>query len=297
MEFTAARARRALAGFVVLCGSLGWPHAQPQMTHGVLPSISVPAQAHEADAAAAGPFVSLSLDEGTGTIAGDASGNGNTGTLLNGPTWVAGKTGGALRFDGADDTLYIANSSTLNSATTGMTVAAWVYRETNQSGGVSVVSRQLGTTFYEHFYLGFESGKYRWFVNTTSGYSDTTVGRRGTARSMDSPGRDLRWNRRQAVRERQSAVFHAPLRIPLGRHHRYHDRRRSQRRRTYAGRSVQRSGRRRHDLRTGADGGRRPSGLQGLGWNRRHPAFGLNHRSGRGCVGAGNVHGDRRRRG
>ncbi len=176
MEFTAARARRALAGIVVLCGSLGWPHAQPQMTHGVLPSIGVPAQAHEADAAAAGPFVSLSLDEGTGTIAGDASGNGNTGTLLNGPTWVAGKTGGALRFDGADDALYIANSSTLNSATTGMTVAAWVYRETNQSGGVSVVSRQLGTTFYEHFYLGFESGKYRWFVNTTSGYSDTTLG-------------------------------------------------------------------------------------------------------------------------
>ena len=55
-------------------------------------------------------------------------------------------------------------------------MAALVYRAANQPGGVSVVSRELGTTFYEHFHLGFEDGKYRWFVNTTSGYSDTTVG-------------------------------------------------------------------------------------------------------------------------
>ena len=31
------------------------------------------------------------LDEGSGTSAGDSSGQGNTGTLTNGPTWVAGK--------------------------------------------------------------------------------------------------------------------------------------------------------------------------------------------------------------
>lgn len=29
------------------------------------------------------------LDEGTGTVATDSSGNGNTGTLVNGPTWTA----------------------------------------------------------------------------------------------------------------------------------------------------------------------------------------------------------------
>ena len=47
------------------------------------------------------------FDEGTGTTAGDSSGRGNTGTLVNGPTWVAGKVGsGAVQFDGgaaADD--------------------------------------------------------------------------------------------------------------------------------------------------------------------------------------------------
>jgi lysophospholipase L1-like esterase/chitodextrinase len=173
MFISAARARSALAGVVAL-GVLGLA-GLTLLPHFVGSEI---VRAHETDgyAAAGGPFVSLSLNEGVGTLAADASGNGNTGTLLNGPSWTTGKSGGALSFDGINDIVYIANSSTLNSATTGITVAAWVYRASNQPGGVSVVSRELGTTFYEHFYLGFEDGKYRWFVNTTSGYSDTTVG-------------------------------------------------------------------------------------------------------------------------
>jgi hypothetical protein len=44
------------------------------------------------------------------------------------------------------------------------------------AGGVSVVSRELNTTYYEHYYLGFVDGNYRWFVNTSSGYSDTSLG-------------------------------------------------------------------------------------------------------------------------
>ncbi len=39
------------------------------------------------------------FDEGSGTIAGDSSGNGNNGTIY-GATWVAGKYGQALSFDG-----------------------------------------------------------------------------------------------------------------------------------------------------------------------------------------------------
>ena len=42
-----------------------------------------------------------SMNEGTGTMAGDGSGNGNRGTLTNGPTWVDGKRGKALNFDGS----------------------------------------------------------------------------------------------------------------------------------------------------------------------------------------------------
>jgi hypothetical protein len=40
------------------------------------------------------------FDEGSGITAGDSSGNNNTGTLTNGPTWTTGKLGGALSFDG-----------------------------------------------------------------------------------------------------------------------------------------------------------------------------------------------------
>lgn len=42
------------------------------------------------------------FDDGSGTTALDSSGNGDTGTLTNGPTWVTGKAGsGALSFDGS----------------------------------------------------------------------------------------------------------------------------------------------------------------------------------------------------
>jgi len=46
------------------------------------------------------------FDEGTGTSTADASGNGASGTLTNGPTWQSGsncKAGGCLSFDGTDD--------------------------------------------------------------------------------------------------------------------------------------------------------------------------------------------------
>jgi hypothetical protein len=47
--------------------------------------------------------VSLKLDELTGATAADASGNGWSGTLVNGPLWAGGRANGALWFDGAND--------------------------------------------------------------------------------------------------------------------------------------------------------------------------------------------------
>ena len=43
------------------------------------------------------------FDETSGTVAYDSSGNGHDANLTNGPTWVTGKVGGALSFDGSDD--------------------------------------------------------------------------------------------------------------------------------------------------------------------------------------------------
>ncbi|MDH4241912.1 MAG: hypothetical protein OEW48_20310, partial [Phycisphaerae bacterium] len=65
------------------------------------------------------------LDEISGTIAYDSSGNGNNGTLIGDPQWVAGQIDGALDLDGAGDWVNCGNgaSLTINSA---ITMAVWV---------------------------------------------------------------------------------------------------------------------------------------------------------------------------
>ena len=50
------------------------------------------------------------FDETSGTVAYDSSGNGNHGTLTNGPTWTDGKIGGAINFDGINDYINLANN-------------------------------------------------------------------------------------------------------------------------------------------------------------------------------------------
>jgi hypothetical protein len=54
---------------------------------------------------------------GTGTVWNDLSGNGNTGTLTNGPTFDSGN-GGNIVFDGVNDFVAISDSNTLNISST-----------------------------------------------------------------------------------------------------------------------------------------------------------------------------------
>ena len=58
------------------------------------------------------------MNEGSGTTLADASGSGHTGTLVNGPAWVAGQPtyGQALSFDGLDDAVSVANPGPITSA-------------------------------------------------------------------------------------------------------------------------------------------------------------------------------------
>ncbi len=62
------------------------------------------------------------FEEGAGTVAADLSGNGNDGTLTNGPVWVTGRFGGGLHFDGDDD--YVDTGSTEDLAR--WTICCWV---------------------------------------------------------------------------------------------------------------------------------------------------------------------------
>ena len=64
------------------------------------------------------------FNEGSGTIARDTSGNNNHGTLVNGPTWVDGKFGRALSFDGVDD--YVISSRGISPPST-FTANIWIY--------------------------------------------------------------------------------------------------------------------------------------------------------------------------
>ncbi|MGH7784508.1 MAG: chitobiase/beta-hexosaminidase C-terminal domain-containing protein, partial [Candidatus Binatia bacterium] len=80
----------------------------------------------KADAAGGANLIAQwKFDEGSGTSAFDSSGNGNTATLINGPSWVtSGKIGGALSFDGVDDYLSFASQ-----AQSIVSISAWVYAQ------------------------------------------------------------------------------------------------------------------------------------------------------------------------
>ncbi len=81
------------------------------------------------------------LDEGTGATAGDVSGNDIEGTLNGGPTWVEGRFGAALEFDGTDDHVDCGNPGILDFGTSDFTISAWVrtsggsYRTVYGKGG------------------------------------------------------------------------------------------------------------------------------------------------------------------
>jgi len=72
------------------------------------------------------------FDEVSGATASDSSGNNNTGTLANGPSWTKGKFGNALNFDGMND--YVDTGSDLF-GTGNITVSAWInYAGANPNG-------------------------------------------------------------------------------------------------------------------------------------------------------------------
>ncbi|MFY0758594.1 LamG-like jellyroll fold domain-containing protein [Metabacillus dongyingensis] len=63
------------------------------------------------------------FDEGSGTTVGDSSGNGNTGTLVNNPTWTDSGIGGALAFSGGSRAEF--NSSATLNKTGDESVSLW----------------------------------------------------------------------------------------------------------------------------------------------------------------------------
>ncbi len=92
---------------------------------------------------APGPIGRWNLDEGTGTSAADDSGNSNTGTITD-PTWINGKFGKALSFNGTSAEVNIGDTDN----TSGMlTISAWIKPNT-VSGGYDAIYGESGFGFY-----------------------------------------------------------------------------------------------------------------------------------------------------
>ena len=71
------------------------------LSYSLTASLALP---NEASALTGDLVTQLKFNETSGTTAADSSGNGNFGTLVNGPTWTTGgKIGGAINFDGVND--------------------------------------------------------------------------------------------------------------------------------------------------------------------------------------------------
>jgi parallel beta-helix repeat protein len=78
-----------------------------------------------------GPVIYLKFDESSGTTASDSSGGSINGALVNGPTWVSGRLGNALRLDGVNDYVNAGNAASLD-ITGPVTIMAWVNPSASQ---------------------------------------------------------------------------------------------------------------------------------------------------------------------
>jgi hypothetical protein len=81
------------------------------------------------------------LDEGAGVVTEDHAGD-NDGTLVNGPTWTAGMSGGALQFNGSNQ--FVDLGAAVLDTTANYTAAAWV--KLDSLGGFATAVSQDGDT-------------------------------------------------------------------------------------------------------------------------------------------------------
>jgi Concanavalin A-like lectin/glucanases superfamily/Galactose oxidase-like, Early set domain/Bacterial Ig domain/Glyoxal oxidase N-terminus/Galactose oxidase, central domain len=114
-------------------------------------------------AATPGLVAAYGFDEGTGTSALDASGGGLTGAV-SGPTWApTGRHGGALQFDGVNDSVIVPDAAALD-LTTGMTIEAWV-NPTALSGWRTVVLKERTNGLAYALYSSDGSGRPNSYLN------------------------------------------------------------------------------------------------------------------------------------
>src|SRR5919197_3246732 len=113
-----------------------------------------------AQAPALGLIAAYGFNEGNGTTALDASGNSNTG-VISGAVWtIQGKFGNALSFNGTNSNVSVANSPSLQSPSTAITVSAWIQPNGSPQAWSSIVHK-VNSSNYLSFAFGQNSGNTR----------------------------------------------------------------------------------------------------------------------------------------
>lgn len=90
------------------------------------------------------------FDEGSGDVASDSSENGNDGTLLNKPKWVAGKFGRALEFNGSNTSVDCGDTKSMAIPTGGeVTMCAWVFPTVGSTAAwQGIMAKRTGSYSY-----------------------------------------------------------------------------------------------------------------------------------------------------
>jgi hypothetical protein len=113
-------------------------------------------------------LLALHFDEDEGTIAHDTSGNDFDGTLIGTTTWVSGKVGKALQFNGTDSAVRI---PPLEITTDTLTFMAWVRGIPTGSWSGILYSRHATQPIGMHYYSDTRQLAYTWNNNDPATYS------------------------------------------------------------------------------------------------------------------------------
>ncbi len=117
-----------------------------------------------------------SLDENTGTSLSDASGNGNIGTLEGNTTWVSGKIGTAVNFDGVDAAAQVPHAASLD-ITKDITLALWFQATAPGTGLAGLIGKHhtAGARSFALF-LNYDTGLLEFSLSAADDTTQTLSG-------------------------------------------------------------------------------------------------------------------------